>query len=155
FPAQVEQGQGLSQAGPHVVVGAANQPLAGGGPARRSVTAGTPGNRLHDAPDALLLDRPTGPGRDERSGPAFGPSEQLLEVSRQGRAAGRAGRDGEPAGQPLVGVEAAQHGGALPEEVPVHGQGDELVAGRGGDVVAVLSRSEGDELARLAAPAAP
>src|SRR5262249_35548175 len=118
-------------------------------------TAGTVGKILHDAPDALLLDRPTGPGRDDRIGPGFGPSEQLPEVGRQGAAAGRAGRDGQPADQALLRVEAAQHGRALPEELPVHGQGDELVAGLGGDLVALLTRIDGDELARPAAPAAP
>src|SRR5262249_34825902 len=84
-----------------------------------------------------------------------GPSEQLPEVGRQGAAAGRAGRDGQPADQALLRVEAAQHGRALPEELPVHGQGDELVAGLGGDLVALLTRIDGDELARPAARAAP
>src|SRR5262249_984647 len=58
------------------------------------------------------------------------------------------------AGQPLFRVEPAQHGRALPEAIPVHGQADELVVGRG-DVVALLTRVDGDELARLAAPATP
>src|SRR5262249_13873433 len=141
-------------AGPHVVVGAANQPLPVGGPARRSVAAGTPGNHLHDAADALLFGCSPGPGPGERIGPGLGQVEQLPEVGRQGAAARRAGREGAPADQPLFRVESTQHGRALPEEIAVHGQADELVVVRG-DVVTLLTRIDRDELARLAVPAAP
>src|SRR5262249_42757694 len=51
-------------------------------------------------------------------------------------------------------VEPALHRRPPPEEIPVHGQADDLVVGRG-DVVAFLTRVERDELARLAAPASP
>jgi hypothetical protein len=125
-----------------------------GGPGLGSVTAGALSNHLHYTPDALLLDRLPGLGLDEQLGPDFDQIEQFPEVSRQGAATGRTGRYGEPADQPLFRVEPTKHGHALPEQVPVHGQADELVVGRG-DVVRFLTRNERDDLARLAAPASP
>src|SRR6516162_6517415 len=64
------------------------------------------------------------------------------------------GREGESAGQPLFRVEPTEHGRALPEEIPVHGQADHQVVGRA-HVVAFLTRIDRDDLARLAAPASP
>jgi hypothetical protein len=90
-----------------------------GGPARGAVTAGTLNNDRHDTLDAFLLDRPPGPGLGEQLGPGFDEIEQFPEVSRQGTATGRAGRDGEPAGQPLFRVEPTKDDRALPEEIPV------------------------------------
>src|SRR5262249_1447730 len=125
-----------------------------GGRAGGGVAAGPLSNYRHDTPDALLLDRPPGPGLGEQIGPGFGQIEQLPEVGRQGAAARRAGRDGAPADQPLFRVEPTKHGRALPEESPGHGQTDEIV-GVGGDVVTLLTRIDRDDLARLAAPASP
>src|SRR6516162_9281671 len=64
------------------------------------------------------------------------------------------GREGESAGQPLFRVEPTEHGRALPEEIPVHGQADHQVVGRA-HVVAFLTRIDRDDLARLAAAASP
>src|SRR5262249_53259127 len=125
-----------------------------GRPALGSVTVGAPSNQFHDTPDALLLDRLTGLGLDKQIGAGFDLIEQVREVSRQGAATVRTGRDGEPAGQPLLWVEPSKHDRALPEEIPVHGQADHQVVGRA-DVVAFLTRFDRDDLARLAAPASP
>src|SRR5262249_42507640 len=105
-------------------------------------------------PDALLLDRLPGPGLDEQIRPGFDQIEHFPEVSRQGAATGRAGGDGEPAGQTLFRVEPTEHGRALPEEIPVHRQADHQVVG-GAHVVAFLTRVDRDDLAGLAAPASP
>jgi hypothetical protein len=95
-----------------------------------------------------------GVGLDEQVGPGFDEIEQFPEVSPQGAATGRTGREGEPADQPRFRVEPIKHGRALPEEIPVHGQDDALVVSRG-DVVAFLTRIDRDDLAGLAAPASP